>query len=289
MSNANWATDLSLDHVGLIVPDLKAASDLWRALGFNLTSRADHTRTDAQGMRIPAGSSQHSVMLQQGYIELMQITDPLAGHPLTPAMQQRYGLHIVAIDTPDSRATHQALSQLGCSVSAVMDWSRPVKEGDFEGLAKFSFFDTPWQTSDASYVCWVQHLTPEIIRRPGSTVHANGAQALKAVIFEGVGADCAEWIQRLSSFGLNAISQQSRDLDYQDAIVQLGLSQLRIQEKPEAGHICPSVIQIQVDDVDVLLKKAQACQLTIQIQDENTEIDLGTISPVRLRVTSGRY
>jgi hypothetical protein len=78
-------------------------------------------------------------------------------------------------------------------------------------------------------------------------------------------------------------------LDYQDAIVQLGLSQLRIQEKPEAGHICPSVIQIQVDDVDVLFKKAQACQLTIQIQDENTEIDLGTISPVRLRVTSGRY
>ncbi|NBS74776.1 MAG: hypothetical protein EBS66_15005, partial [Betaproteobacteria bacterium] len=135
--------------------------------------------------------------------------------------------------------------------------------------------------------CWVQHLTPEIIRRPGSTVHPNGAQALKAVIFEGVRADCAEWIQRLASFGLNAVFQQSRDLDFQNAAVHLGLSQLRIQEKLESGHICPSVIQIEVDNVDAILKKAQACQLAIQIQNENTEIDLGTISPVRLRVTSG--
>ncbi len=288
MSNPSGLADLSLDHVGIIVPDLKAAADLWRALGFNLTSRADHTRTDAQGVRIPAGSSQHSVMLEQGYIELMQITDPFAGHPLTPAMQQRFGLHIVAIDTPDAHATHQALTQLGCSVSAVMDWSRQVQEGNFEGMAKFRFFETPWQISDAAYVCWVQHLTPEMIRRPGSTSHANGAKALRAVIFEGVGADCAEWLQRLASFGFNPISQNNQDLGPEDALVHLGLSQLRVQEKPGAGRICPSVIQIEVDDIDKLVKKAQSCHLAIQMQDEHAEIDLGAVSPVRLRVNSTR-
>jgi catechol 2,3-dioxygenase-like lactoylglutathione lyase family enzyme len=288
MSYANSAPDLTLDHIGLIVPDLQAAHDLWQALGFNLTSRADHTRTDTQGHKIPAGSSQHSVMLEQGYIELMQITDPLAGHPLTPAMQQRYGLHIVAIATPDSRATHQILSEFGTPVSVVMDWSRPVKEEDFEGLAKFRFFDTPWHSSDPAYVCWVQHLTPECIRRPGATVHPNRAQALKSVIFEGVGADCAEWSQRLESFGLAPLVQSNTGLGYQDACVNLGDSQLWIQEKSEIAHILPSVIHIELNDIDILLKRAQACQLFIQTNEKSTEIDLGSVSPVRLRVTSAR-
>lgn len=280
--------ELALDHVGLIVPDLQAAHDLWRALGFNLTSRADHTRTDPQGHRVPAGSSQHSVMLSDGYIELMQITDPLAGHPLTQAMQQRYGLHILAIATPNAHATHQALSVRACPISAVMDWSRPVKEGDFESMARFSFFDTPWRSSDPAYVCWVQHLTPDCIRRPGSTTHANGAQALRSVIFEGVGYDCVEWTQRLASLGLAPKVNQDKDSENQDAVFDLGNSKLWVHAIPSSDRILPSAIQIEVDDVAVILKRAQACQLTVVMQGPDFEIDLGAVSPIRLRVTQGR-
>ena len=68
-----------LDHVGFIVVDLEAASRMLGQLGFRLTARADHTRTDASGRSVPAGSSQRSAMFRRGYVELMQITDPDAG------------------------------------------------------------------------------------------------------------------------------------------------------------------------------------------------------------------
>ncbi|MEY3513991.1 MAG: hypothetical protein RL420_1014 [Pseudomonadota bacterium] len=277
--------NLSLDHVGLIVPDLNDAYHLWKALGFQLTSRADHTRIDAEGHRIPAGSSQHSVMLEQGYIELMQITDLVAGHPLSPAMKQRYGLHILAIATLDSHATHKALSQLGCPVSAVMDWCRPVKEGNFEGLAKFSFFDTPWHSSDAAYVCWVQHLTPECIRRPGATNHDNGAVGLTAVFFEGVGADCIEWTQRLISMGLVPAVNNAMRSEIHGVEFTIGSSRLLIRKNSNSERLLPSAIQIEVKDVDVFHKRAQACQLDIQSQGAGIEINLGSVSPIRLQVT----
>ena len=94
--------DVHLDHVGYIVRDLDASAELVRQLGFVLTARADHTRTDAQGRSVPAGSSQHSIMLHSGYVELMQITDPHAGHQLASAPLQRHGLHILAFGTGDA-------------------------------------------------------------------------------------------------------------------------------------------------------------------------------------------
>ena len=100
------ALTIDLDHIGFIVEDLIAARDLFTDLGFTLTQRADHTRTDAQGRTVSAGSSQHSIMLGTGYIELMQITDRQAGHQLTPAADHRYGMHVLALGTSDAHACH---------------------------------------------------------------------------------------------------------------------------------------------------------------------------------------
>ena len=77
---AQTSSPIFLDHVGFIVEDLPASRALFAGLGFTLTERADHTRTNAQGEKVSAGSSQHSIMLGTGYIELMQITDRQAGH-----------------------------------------------------------------------------------------------------------------------------------------------------------------------------------------------------------------
>ena len=135
MNRTRHATSTSsdrvgLDHVGFIVDDLEEARALFAALGFTLTPRADHTRRNAAGEVIPAGSSQHSAMFDDGYIELMQITDPDAGHQLTPAMRERFGLHVVAFGTSDAPVCHAARQRAGLSVGAVMDWSRPVKTAE---------------------------------------------------------------------------------------------------------------------------------------------------------------
>ncbi len=262
------ALSLSLDHVGLIVPDLEAARALWSDLGFTLTRRADHTRTGPDGQRVPAGSAQHSVMLETGYIELMQITDPLAGHPLTPAMQQRFGLHILALATEDPKATHAALAARGCALSPVMDWSRPVSEEGAEGLARFQFFDTPWQASDASYFCWVRHMTPELMRPPALLTHANGAQALRGLTYEGSPASCEGWRARLASLAV----------DLRDG--------LRVVATAPSTQVLPVAIEVAFADLGELADRARRCGIEPKPVSGGLQLDLGPRSPIRIDARS---
>ena len=197
-------TPIGLDHVGFIIPDLAASAELFTALGFTLTPRADHTRTNAAGEVVSAGSSQHSIMLQTGYVELMQITDPAAGHQLTPAIHSRFGLHVLALEAPQAASWHTECLRRGIAVGPLMDWSRPVKTPEREGLARFSFFDAPWQADDPSYICWVQHLTPELVRSPALLAHANGALALMDVRYAGPDAALRDWSTRLQEAGAGA-------------------------------------------------------------------------------------
>jgi len=184
---------IDLDHVGLIVPDLERARSLFEQLGFTATPRADHTRTDARGRVVSAGSSQHSVMFESGYVELMQITDRSAGHPLSAAIDERYGLHILALGVRDAGAWHERCRRQGLRTSPLMDWSRPVATAERQGLARFRFFDAPWQPRDPSYLCWVQHLTPDLLRSPALLRHAHGACGLLGVCYAGSSSALASW------------------------------------------------------------------------------------------------
>jgi catechol 2,3-dioxygenase-like lactoylglutathione lyase family enzyme len=205
MQNAiSQGSTVDLDHVGFIIPDLSAARALFEALGFTLTSRADHTRRDSEGRVVPAGSSQHSVMLGTGYVELMQITDPEAGHQLTPAMRERFGLHVLALGTADAAACHADRVRAGLRVGPVMDWSRPVTTPERSGTARFLYFDTPWQPGAPSYLCWVHHATPELVRSPSLVRHGNGAVSLRGVHYVGPEAGLGAWATQLQQAGAGA-------------------------------------------------------------------------------------
>ena len=193
-----------LDHAGFIVRDLSSSCNLLERLGFRITVRADHTRTNDQGKTVPAGSSQRSVMFHRGYIEIMQITDPTAGHQLTPATRVRHGLHVIALGTRDAAACHAACIRRGVKVGALLDWSRPIREGRVSGLARFCYFDSRWDPHDPSYICWVQHMTPELIRPHGLMEHANGAQALVGVQYRGPKRLAQSWARQLIGAGASA-------------------------------------------------------------------------------------
>ena len=201
---ANETPEIDLDHIGFIVEDLVAARAFFSGLGFTLTQRADHTRTNAQGEKVSAGSSQHSIMFDVGYIELMQITDPQAGHQLTPAIHERYGMHVLALGTRDARSWHAQCLRNGIAPRDVMDWSRQVETPERSGMARFLYFDAPWQASDPSYLCWVQHATPELVRSPSLLQHANSARALRVLHYAGPAVPLAAWSARLQRAGARA-------------------------------------------------------------------------------------
>ncbi len=250
---------IGLDHVRFIIPDLDQSRALFTDLGFTLTARADHTRTNAQGQVVSAGSSQHSIMLTSGYIELMQITDPLAGHQLTPALKVRYGLHVLALATTDARAWHADCIMRQLPVGPLLDWSRPVKTTECEGLARFSFFDAPWQAEEPSYICWVQHLTPELVRSPSLLEHQNQAQALLGVSYSGPSDGLQGWGQRLQTAGALPPDDGSG----------LGLWRLRdagltLNVDADIQTVRPMALTISFDRLDPIVQRAQALGLTCQ-------------------------
>src|ERR1041384_6546438 len=61
--------ELYLDHIAHFVPDLGAAARVAELLGFKVTPESAHR---AQGA--PAGTSNRTIMLEEGYIEILAPT-----------------------------------------------------------------------------------------------------------------------------------------------------------------------------------------------------------------------
>ncbi|NYI30261.1 catechol 2,3-dioxygenase-like lactoylglutathione lyase family enzyme [Sulfitobacter geojensis] len=165
--------EVTLDHVGLLVPNLEKAAGDFAALGFTLTPRAAHLNGEGE----PAGSEQCSIMLREGYIELQEITGPRGSHLMSRAQEKHFGLHIVAFGVTDARDCARAIT--GLPLSDVMDWARPVVRSGVDGIARFSFFVADYDPADEALLCWTQHLTPEIMRDDAVLNHKNGADIMR--------------------------------------------------------------------------------------------------------------
>lgn len=264
------AQPLFLDHIGLIVPDLERSCDLLGRLGFRQTRRAEHTRSNARGETVPAGSAQRSIMLQQGYVETMQITDMQAGHPLTAAAAQRTGLHILALGTMDASATHAELARRGLTLSPLRDWSRPVREDGVTGLAEFRFFDTPWAAGDPSYVCWVQHRTPELMRPAQLLEHPNGAVALRAVHYRGSRAAAAVWVGQLQSAGAWLATH-----DTTTTTLALSHGDITVHADDSAAALLPWAITVRFADLEAMHQRCVAAgQQLAKMSADRFELDL---------------
>lgn len=271
---------MNLDHVGFIVEDLAVARDVFARLGFTLTARADHTRRDAQGRIVPAGSSQHSVMFETGYIELMQITDPAAGHQLTAAMQERFGLHVLALGTDDAQACHAQRQSAGLPVGAVMDWSRPVSTPERSGLARFLYFDTPWSPGDPSYLCWVQHATPELIRSPSLLRHGNGARCLRALHYSGPSQRLREWSRRLVLAGGQPAGGRLDRLRF-------GPSGIDLHADEGLGAARPKALTLGLRDPQALADAAKSQGLAVRTgPDGQVDVDLSSLCGLHLRAVA---
>lgn len=261
---------VGLDHVGFIVPDLDATCRLVEALGFELTARAGHTRTLPDARVVPMGSAQRSLMLEQGYIEIMQITDPKAGHPLALAPTVRHGLHVLALGTDDAAHCHAQRVGAGMQVGALGHWSRPVQERERQGLARFAFFGAAWTAQDASFVCWVQHLTAQLLRSPGLLAHANGARALTGLGYAGPPQEASGWTRKLLAAGCTLLHQDSHA-----AVLDLQGAQIRVESDPACANLLPMEITLALDALDEIAARSERLGLAAErMPDGALRLDL---------------
>ncbi len=260
-------TGIHLDHVGFIVPDLVATSALMAQLGFTQTARADHTRTNEQGQLVSAGSAQHSIMLENGYIELMQITDPSQGHQLASAPSVRFGLHVLAFGTSDAAACHPLCQSRGVAVGPLLHWARPVNEAGASGLARFAYFGSAWTPHDPSYLCWVQHLTPELMRPPQLLRHRNHAVSLVGLEYSGSKHLALQWRDQLVAGGATSTTETTATAaapGNDHAELQLPNASITITFEDTRTAVVPTALVLEFSDCATLAADCEKLGLAVQ-------------------------
>ncbi len=157
-----------LDHVILAVRDLDAASETFRRLGFTLSARGEHAEW---------GTANRCLMFGNDYIELLAAEGE--GEPaerLRAFTQTREGLMGLVFGSADAAAD---AARLGLEPPGSLSRTIPTQDGP--RLARFVAGVLPPDTTPGvpSFLC--QHLTPELLRQPGWTDHANTAAAIASV------------------------------------------------------------------------------------------------------------
>lgn len=158
-----------IDHVVVLVRDLDKAQQAYARMGFTLTPRGFHT----------LGSQNHCLMFGSDYVELLAVPKP---HPamqyFTDFLAKGEGLGAIALATEDAGGLYASLAADGVAADAPLDFSRQV-----EGLgeARFRIVQLPPDASPGCRMFACQHFTRQLVWRPETQRHPNGATEIAAV------------------------------------------------------------------------------------------------------------
>jgi hypothetical protein len=160
-----------IDHVVILVPDLYAAGSAFEAAGFQVTPQTRHS---------PAmGTANRCVMLQGGtYLEIMGIVaETPANAPWRRLLSNAAGIRGFALRSSDIEVSVQQLVSRGIAAEPVRHFSRVTNDGEL----RFSItrIDPPATPGLQCLVC--QHHTADLLWRPETMVHPNGAASLISV------------------------------------------------------------------------------------------------------------
>ena len=157
----------SLDHPVLAARDLDAARDCYERLGFTIPPRGSH---------VEWGTGNLCIMFADDYVEIRGIIDASRFTMNLDDHLDRYGegLMGVAFRTDDVQSSHEEMVRHGMSVSEPRRLTRNFEHP--EGWTQPSFdlcVPAPDDIEGLMHVVVLQHLTPELIRRPEFLLHSN--------------------------------------------------------------------------------------------------------------------
>jgi Glyoxalase-like domain len=162
-----------IDHALIGVRDLELARMAWTRLGFALSPRGRH---------IGWGTANYCVMFEHDYIELLGIVDPSQfSNDLDKFLAKREGAMGLAFGTGDGRAAAAELGRRGLHPSEPRDLARQLELPEGTVLPRFKLVFLPPAETPGLSAFVVEHLTPELLRRPPWLEHPNGAVGLKRV------------------------------------------------------------------------------------------------------------
>lgn len=203
MNNREYFNGIeSLDHPVIAVQDLGGARRTWERLGFVVPPRGSH---------VEWGTGNLCIMFYEDYIELRGIIDPSRFVMNMDRHLDRFGegLMGVAFRTEHILSSYVSMSENGIRVDRVRHLTRNFEHPD--GWTQPSFelcAPEPDDVCGLMHVLVLEHLTPELLRRPEFVLHPNGCQGISGMA--GTIHDVARVAGRMRPFlGDAAVSQEA--------------------------------------------------------------------------------
>jgi hypothetical protein len=170
------ASLVGLDHVVIVVRDLALAAEQWRRLGFKVSPQGTHSAH--------MGTGNHTLMLDDDYLELLGVLAPTDRNAPTRALlARREGIERVAFTTTDAAAGVAALQTRGIAAEGPIGFERPVDLPNGRvGAAKFQTFLWPRDERPGGmriFAC--QHFTRDTVWLPTLRGHDNTARRIVRV------------------------------------------------------------------------------------------------------------
>ncbi len=168
---------IGLDHVVILVHDLSKAAEQWRSLGFTVAPAGLHSAS--------MGTANHTIMLQDDYLELMGVVSPTERNaPSRSFLAERgEGIERAAFTGRDADAGVRELQAHGFAALGPYDFSRPVETATGQRTeARFRTFLWPTHERPGGlriFAC--EHLTRDVVWLPELTRHRNTAVGVERV------------------------------------------------------------------------------------------------------------
>ncbi|MCO5733419.1 VOC family protein [Rhizobium sp. SSA_523] len=161
---------LPIDHIVVLVQDLGAAGHAFEAAGFHVTPETRHSAA--------MGTANRCVMLQGSYIEIMGIVAETAANATWCALlSEGSGIRGFALRSSDIDASAQELASLDIPAEPVRHFSRMTDDGEL----RFSITRIDPVRTPGLQCLLCQHHTAELLWRPDTMKHINGASSLVSV------------------------------------------------------------------------------------------------------------
>lgn len=193
------AASLSLDHFGVILQDLPTAAQRWERLGFLLTPQTQQVGAvpGSTGPQ-PWATANRCVMLEQGYMELMGVTDATRHFPLQHLARRYEGIHLIALRCGDADAAYRALLRRAAAVGPPVQRMRWIPDGHKESQLRFKVISSDDTQFPEGRFFAIEHQTPDLLWQRRFMQHPNGARRLLGVAI--VAADVSSSAARIAAF-----------------------------------------------------------------------------------------
>lgn len=178
--------EVFLDHIAHFVPDMAEAHREFNRLGFVQTPFTQHRHTiGAEAESVPSGTANRCIMLPEGYIEVITVSDATTalGERAAAQMQRYVGLHLIAFSCADPESVQGRLTLTGFHPEPLVHLKRPVSlASGGEDDAAFTVCRVRPQDMPEGRVQYVAHHSEEIVWQDRWLRHGNGIVALRDVV-----------------------------------------------------------------------------------------------------------